>query len=91
MITELLRYPPGTATLAECPDSRGNGLPDLLGTGMVTALQRRHEQGIGPDGGGASLAHHEPPRLLAPATTSPRPGTLNSYLTEHPGRLVIPG
>jgi hypothetical protein len=30
MIAELLRYPSGTATLAECPDSRGNGLPDFL-------------------------------------------------------------
>jgi len=43
MIAELLRYPSGTATLAECPNSRGNGLPDFLGTGMVTALQCRHE------------------------------------------------
>ena len=41
MIAELLRYPSGTATLAECLDSRGNGLPDFLGTGMVTALQGR--------------------------------------------------
>jgi hypothetical protein len=43
MIAELLRYPSGTATLAECPNSRGNGLPDFLSTGMVTALQCRHE------------------------------------------------
>ncbi len=39
MIAELLRYPSGTATLTECLDSRGDGLPDFLGTGMVTALQ----------------------------------------------------
>jgi hypothetical protein len=43
MVAELLRYQSGTATLAECPNSRGNGLPDFLGTGMVTALQCRHE------------------------------------------------
>ena len=43
MIAKLLRYPSGTATLAERLDSRGNGLPDLPGTGLVAALQRRHE------------------------------------------------
>jgi hypothetical protein len=43
MIAKLLRYPSGTATLAECPNSRGNGLPDFLSTGMVTSLQCRHE------------------------------------------------
>jgi hypothetical protein len=94
MIAELLRYPPGTATRAERLDSRGNGLPDLPGTGMVTALQRRHEQGIGPDDANAELGHrwphHEPPRLLVPLTTSPGPGTADLYLAEHPGRPVIP-
>ena len=94
MIAKLLRYPSGTATLAECLDSRGNGLPDFLGTGMVTALQCRHEQGIGPDGANAEVVHrwphHEPPRLLVPLTTSPGPDTLDLYLAEHPGRLVIP-
>jgi len=43
MIAELLRYPSGTATLAECLDSRGNGLPDFPGAVMVIALQCRHE------------------------------------------------
>jgi hypothetical protein len=38
MIAKLLGYPSGTATLAEHLDSRGNGLPDFLGTGMVAAL-----------------------------------------------------
>ena len=66
MIAKLLRYPSGTATLAECLDSRGNGLPDFLGTGMITALQGRHEQGIGPDDGNTEVVHHEPPRLLVP-------------------------
>ena len=70
MIAELLRYPSGTATRAERLYSRGNGLPDLPGTGMVTALQRRHEQGIGPDGANTEVVHrwphHEPPRLLVP-------------------------
>src|SRR5580704_8753509 len=94
MIAELLRDPAGTATLAECLDSRGNGLPDLLGAGIVTALQCRHEQGIGPDGADAEVVHrwlhHEPPRILVPLTTSPGPGTVDLYLAEHPGRLVIP-
>ena len=70
MIAELLRDPFGTATLAECADSRDNGLPDFLGTGIVSALQRRHEQGIGLDGADAEVvhrwAHHEPPEPLAP-------------------------
>jgi hypothetical protein len=70
MIAKLLRYPSGTATLAECPDSRGNGLPDFRGTGMVAALQCRHEQGICPDGAHNEVVHrwphHEPPRLLVP-------------------------
>jgi hypothetical protein len=94
MIAKLLRYPFGTTTLAERADSRGDGLPDLLGTGMVGALQRRHEQGIGPDGADAEVVHrwphHEPPRPLAPLTTSPEPGTVDLYLAEQPGRLVIP-
>jgi hypothetical protein len=68
MIAELLRDPSGTATLAERLDSRGNGLPDFSGTGMVTALQRRHEQGIDPDGANAEVVyrwpHQQPPRLL---------------------------
>jgi hypothetical protein len=70
MIAKLLRHPSGAATPAECLDSRGNGLPDFPGTGIVTALQRRHEQGIGPDGAHTAVVHrwphHEPPRLLAP-------------------------
>ena len=83
MIAELLRYPSGTATLAECLDSRGHGLPDFPGTGMVTALQYRHEQGIGPDGADAEVVnrwpHHEPPRLLvAPDHITGAPAFLTS-------------
>jgi hypothetical protein len=94
MIAKLLRHPFDAATLTECLDRRGNGLPDFLGTGTVTALQCRHKQGIGPDGANTEVVHrwphHEPPRLLGPPTTSPGPGTLDLYLAEHPGRLVIP-
>jgi hypothetical protein len=94
MIAKLLRDPRGTATLAECLDSRGYGPPDFPGTGMVTALQRRHEQGIGPDGAHTEVVHRwphrEPPRLLAPPAPSSGPGTLDLYLAEHPGQLVIP-
>jgi hypothetical protein len=82
MIAELLRYPSGTATLAECPDSRGNGLPDFLSTGMVAALQCRHEQGIGPDGADTEVVHrwphHEPPRLLVPRPHHRGPALLTS-------------
>ena len=82
MIAKLLRYPSGTATLTECPDSRGNGLPDFPGTGMVTALQFRHEQGIGPDGANTEVVHrwphHEPPRLLVPP----------DYITRGPALLT---
>jgi hypothetical protein len=60
MIAKLLRYPSGTAMLAECLDSGGDGLPDFLGTGMITVLQRRHEQGICPDGAGSEVVHHWP-------------------------------
>jgi hypothetical protein len=94
MIAELLRYPSGTTTLTECLDSRGDGLPDFLGTGLVTALQCRHEQGIGPDGADTEVVHrwphHGPPRRLVPLTTAPGLGTEDLYLAEHPGRLVIP-
>jgi len=94
MIAKLLRYPSGTATLTECLDSRGNGLPDFLGTGMVTALQCRHEQGIGLDGANTEVVHcwphPEPPRFLVPLTTSRGSDTLDLYLAEHPGRPVIP-
>ena len=94
MIAELLRYPSGTAPLAERPDSRGHGLPDFPGTGMVTALQCRHEQGIGPDGADTEVVHrwphHEPPRRLVPPDHSTGPGTVDLYLAEHPGRPVIP-
>ncbi|MFZ0188265.1 MAG: hypothetical protein WAL72_15135 [Streptosporangiaceae bacterium] len=82
MIAELLRDTSGTAMRAERPDSRGNGLPDLPGTGMVTALQCRHEQGIGPDDANTEVLHrwphHDSPRLLVPLTTSPGPALLTS-------------
>jgi hypothetical protein len=73
MIAELLCYPSGASTLAECLDSRGNGLPDFPGTGMITALQCRREQRIGPDGADTGVVHRwphpEPPWLLVPLST----------------------
>jgi hypothetical protein len=82
MIAELLRYPSGTATLAECLDSRGHGTPDFPGAGMVAALQGRHEQGIGPDGADTEVVyrwpHHEPPRLLVPRPHHRGPALLTS-------------
>jgi hypothetical protein len=82
MIAKLLGYPSGTAALAEGLDHPGHGLPDFLVTGMVTALQGRHEQGIGPDDTNTDVVRrwpHDPPPLLVPL-----------YLAEHPGRPVIP-
>jgi hypothetical protein len=64
MIAELLCHPCDTATRAESLNSRRNGPPDIYSAGMVTALQRRHEQGIGPDNANIQV-HHEPPRPLA--------------------------
>ncbi len=94
MIAKLLRYPSGTATLAEFLDSRGNGLPDFPGTRMVTALQCRHEQGVGLDGADTEVMHrwphHEPPRLLVPLTHITGARTDDHYLAEQPGGLVIP-
>jgi hypothetical protein len=93
MIAKLLRYPSGTATLAECLDRRGNGLPHFPGTGLITALQCRHEQGIGPDGAGTEVMyrwpHHEPPRLLVPLTHVTGAGTVDIHMAEQPGGLVI--
>ena len=60
MIAKLLCHPSRTATRAECLDRRGNRLPDFLGAGMVTALQRRREQGIGPDGTDTEVVYHWP-------------------------------
>ena len=37
-----------TTEIAECANGYGNCVPHLLGTGVLTALQCRHEQGIGP-------------------------------------------
>jgi hypothetical protein len=61
---------------------------------MVTALQCRHKQGIGPDRANTEVVHrwphHEPPRLLVPPDHIGGTDTPDLYLAEHPGRLVIP-
>jgi len=38
VVAELLCHSVGAALLAECADGLGDGLPDLLGTGVFTAL-----------------------------------------------------
>jgi len=43
--------------LAECTDGLGDGLPDLSGAGVLTALQSRDEQSVGPDGADAEMVH----------------------------------
>ena len=75
------------------PGSRGNGLPDFLGTGMVTALHA--------DTNRASarmtliLRWYIAGRIMSlldfwvPLTTSPGPGTRDLYLADHPVPAVF--
>jgi hypothetical protein len=90
MIAKLLRYPSGTATLAEGLDRPGHGLPDFLGTGMVTALQCGHEQGIGPDDTNTDVVprwpHHEPPSTSCSPPHLRGPALLTSIW-----RSILPG
>ena len=55
VIAELLRDPLGAPPAAVDPDGRGDGLPDLARVRLIGALQHRHEQGVGPDRGGAGV------------------------------------
>jgi hypothetical protein len=65
MVAELLRNPLGATQAAERRDGRVDGLPDLTRGGRIGALQRRHEESVGPEGGDAGLVlcwpHREPP------------------------------
>ncbi|MGE5133735.1 MAG: hypothetical protein ACM32E_12595 [Gemmatimonadota bacterium] len=65
MLAELLRDPLRAAPAAELADGGGDGLPDLLGAGILGLLQRRHEQGAGSQGADAEVVprdrHHGPP------------------------------
>src|ERR1700729_1558705 len=73
MIAELLSYPFGAPPAAERAHRCHDGVPDLLGTGFLAALQRRHEQSIGAGGGDAEMAHrcrHRGPPSLDAAETS---------------------
>jgi hypothetical protein len=66
VIAKFLRHAFGAATRAEGADDLSDGLPDLELAGLLTALQRRDEQGIGPDGTAGKLMyrcpHRQPPR-----------------------------
>ena len=57
MITELLRYPTGTARAAERPDGRAGGLPDLTRAGLIAALQLRREDGVSPYSTHTAVGH----------------------------------
>jgi len=57
VVAELLRYLFGTPLAAEFTDGRGNGIPHLIRAGIIGALQRRHEQGVGPEGADAGGLH----------------------------------
>src|SRR5690242_4123989 len=65
MVAELLSHELGAPARTESAHGPGDGLPDLSGTGLVAALQHRHEQGVGPDSADAGLVcrwlHREPP------------------------------
>lgn len=57
--------PSGTAQAAERTDGRGDSPPDLSRAEIITGLQPRHEDGVGPDATRAEVSHrrphHEPP------------------------------
>jgi hypothetical protein len=57
VVAKLLRYPFGTALAAEFMNGRGDGIPHLTRAGIIGALQRRHEQGVGPEGADAEVLH----------------------------------
>jgi len=57
VVAKLLRNLFGTALAAEFMDGRGDGIPHLIRVGIIGALQRRHEQSIGPEGADAGALH----------------------------------
>jgi len=57
VVAKLLCYLFGTALAAEFMDGRGNGIPHLTRAGIIGALQRRHEQGVGPEGADVGVLH----------------------------------
>ena len=92
VVAELLRDPSGAAARAECADGRSDGLPDLPGARLLTALQCRHEQGIGPDGADAGVVRGgcgaRGRRLAGPAAGQrgqPVTGRLDGQLSDRRG------
>jgi hypothetical protein len=57
VVAKLLRYLFGTAQAAEFMDGSGDGIPYLTRAGIIGALQRRHEQGVGPARADAGVMH----------------------------------
>jgi hypothetical protein len=57
VVAELLRYLFGTALAAEFMDGRGDGISHLTRAGIIGTLQRRHEQGVGPEGADVGVLH----------------------------------
>jgi hypothetical protein len=57
VVAKLLRYLFGTALAAEFMESRGDGILHLTRAGIIGALQRRHEQGVGSEGVDAGAMH----------------------------------
>jgi hypothetical protein len=57
VVAELLRYPFGTALAAVFTDGRGDDMPHLSRAGIIGALERRREEGVGPEGASARVLH----------------------------------
>jgi hypothetical protein len=55
MIAELLSHPLGAPPAAVGAYGRGDSRADLTRAGVIGALQRRHEQGVGPGRAGAGM------------------------------------
>jgi hypothetical protein len=57
VVAELLCYPSGTALAAEFTDGRSDGMLHLSSAGIIRALQRRHEEGVGPQDSNTRMLH----------------------------------
>jgi hypothetical protein len=58
VVAELLCYPFGTALAAVFTDGRGDDMPHLSHAGIIRALERRHEEGVGPQGASCAREQH---------------------------------
>jgi hypothetical protein len=71
MIAKFLRYPCGTARMAEFPDGGGDGLPDLAGAGFIAALQPGREERVDLKTADAEITHCRPHHGLYSGGSNP--------------------